>query len=503
MAYIPQQIPEKEQNQFGLKTDTTPNPIPPQTGGSAGTASQGPGGAPGQATSTQFGSNASKLSDYLKANEPQVNEFGQKVAQNLTNDYNSTLSAVDTGFQDFGQQVNQGYTAPNQDIVNQAVQNPTEFVNNPENVSQFQSLYNDEYKGPQNVESWQPYSDINSKVNQSVQNAGLTKDFSGLGSYLNNFMGTGQNTKGMQTLDTALLQRSPTARTAIETAAQPFQGLSDYLTGKVKSGNENVASAKDTANQTKQNAQNQFIGQGGVIPTLQNDISNRLTQTRGQQSNAVDQAIINYQNGEATPQDLQLLGFNPDDLGDKALSNQWQVGKALNTDYGVPTDWSSFFTKQSPDVIYGSPGSVATPEEIAKSQALSQLTGNDLSSWLGSTSPAGSMVNTDKAGLGELGMNLSQRDTDAILPLGSIIAGVSDWNGGPAPSMGDLVQMVQRTGRTPDQIYNAVASSSASTPAILNALKRMGWGPSSEGTGGVGVGTGGGYVHASNTPGVF
>src|SRR5690242_8717920 len=111
MAYVPQQIPDEEQNKFANPNQTTPNPIPPQGTGSAG-AGAGGRAAPGMGTPTQFGSNAAKLSDYLKANEEQVGQFGQQVAGDLTNRYNQTMGNINQGFGDFNQQLQANYTPP-------------------------------------------------------------------------------------------------------------------------------------------------------------------------------------------------------------------------------------------------------------------------------------------------------------------------------------------------------------------------------------------------------
>lgn len=401
MAYISQQIPDEEKNKFGRSEDTTPNPLPPQTGGS--TTPQGQGGIPGVASSTQFGSNAANLSDYLKANESQVEDFGNKVAGNLTEGYNNALGAVDQGFSDFNNQVNAGYTPNDSNFVNQATSNPTDFVKNPDNVSKFQKLYNDQYTGPQNFESGDSYANINNQVNQATQNAGLTKSFSGLGSYLNNFMGTGGNTPGMNTLDTALLQRSPTASKAIQTAAAPYENLGSYLSGKASTANQNVANAKDVASQTAQGIQNQFNGEGGIVPTFQNNINQRFNQQSTQATNELNAMNKLKSGGVLNPQEIQMLGITPEQYGSyrNMLAN-------LNSGGMDQYNPSGFFTKNI------NPGDVtlsssANPDEFAISQALAQLTGQN------------SFLNQDEANLsGTAPYDTSFRADDATNAIADI-----------------------------------------------------------------------------------
>lgn len=373
MAYVSQQIPENEQNLFGKKDETTPTPIPPQTGGSSGAGTgAGGGAAPGQATSTQFGSNAARLSDYLSANAPQVQQFGQKVAGNLTEGYNKTMGDISQGLGQFGQQIQQGYAQANPELVNQATQNPTEFVKNPENVTKFKSLYNDQYMGPQNFEGSDIYSNLNANVNKAVENASLINSSPGLQSYLSNYLGTGTNTPGMQTLDNLLLQRSPEAYGSIKQAAAPYKGLGDYLSSATQQQNADIQKAIEQAQGTSQGLRQQFTGEGGIIPSFQSDVTGRLgnAQTDYEARNAA------IQNSGPIPSSefASLFGISPEQV--QTFTHQGELLKNL---YGLsPGDvFSSNFTNAGAPSVQG----IMSPDEAARAQALSTLTGSDLSSY--------------------------------------------------------------------------------------------------------------------------
>lgn len=407
MAYIPRQIPKEEENQFGRTGETTPNPAPPQSSGSAGTGSEGGGGvAPGVASSTQFGSSAAKLSDYLKANEPQVQEFGNKIAGNLTGQYNQTMGNINSGYGNFNQQINQGWVQPNQELTDQAAANPTDFVKNEDNVRKFQSLYNNNYTGPQNFESSDIYSNLNKDVNKAVEDSALVGSFSGLGSYLDNYMGTAGNTRGMNTLDTALLQRSPGARQAIESAAQPFQNLSGYLGGKAGEANQNIAGAKEQAAGSREALQNRFTGEGGIIPTFQSDLNNRVNQARQQATNRSDtfrNDILNYNplDKDFTNEELISMGVDPVAwtkmmeqgkaistqynqlaLGDEPgvlpeqRQSQYNTKQNLFSQYGQPFSLANYLTSQQADVAI-TPENFASREDYDRATALAQLTGQN------------------------------------------------------------------------------------------------------------------------------
>lgn len=391
MAFVPKQLPDEEENQFGRTAETTPTPAP-QGGSSAGT---GQGGvAPGVGTPTQFGSNAAKLTDYLNANKEQVGEFGQQVAGKLGEQYNEAKGAIDQGFQNYNQELNSGYNPADQNKVNQAAENPFSYAQDPNNVSQFQSWYNNQYTGPQNVESWQPYQNINSSVNSAVQNAGLTNNFAGLGTYLNNFMGSkGTSTPGMNTLDTALLQRNPDANQAIRQAAQPFQGLTDYLGGKVSEGNTAAQNAKQDVDQSRESIRNKFTGEGGVIPSFQQDLNSRLSQKRQSTQSAADSAIKNLVNkGNLSDKDLEVLGITR-----QQANSLFENEQILSRQFGMPVDFNQFVPERTPaDVVYGTADTVATSDDYAKAQALQQLTGQNMGGYLNPelASQAGS-VNSD------------------------------------------------------------------------------------------------------------
>lgn len=356
MAYVPQQIPQDEENQFANPNQTTPNPLPPQGGGSAGASASGGRAAPGVGSSTQFGSNAAKLSDYLSANQSQVADFGNQVAGNLSQGYNTARSGIDQGFNDFNTKVNQGYTPNDPSLASQVSGNAADFVKDPKNVSKFQSLYNDQYAGPPDFESSDIYSGVNNQVNKAVENAGLTKSQSGLGSYLNNFMGTGGDTPGMQTLNTALLQRSPEASASIRNAAAPYSGLTDYLKQKTSAADANIGTAKTNAQQIAQGVQNQFNGPGGVIPTFKSNVADQMQQNQQkyQRSQTPDDLLSDYMGtlfpgnyfapipGTTAPSDVQT------NMIDKGTLDNAKALKSLGFDVGQVQDPRDYFRPTTP-----------------------------------------------------------------------------------------------------------------------------------------------------------
>lgn len=288
MAYVGnQQTPDQEQNLSAPAGTTSANPLanipPSQTGGSAG-AGTGGGGSPNVGTSKQFGAPASKLGDYLSANAPQIQGQANKIAGNLTNQYGQVSGDVSNAANQFGQQVASGYTAPNQDLVNQATANPSGFVANPSNVSGFQAQLNDTYTGPQNFESTAPYANVQNEVQNAVTNAGLWNTLGGVASAVQASNPT--NAQGINTLDSSLLQMSPSAIGTVQQAAQPFQNLPTYLQQAVTNGDMSVQQAQQAATGAAQNANTALTGA----------VSNLNTGITNQNNTAYNTANTDYQN---------------------------------------------------------------------------------------------------------------------------------------------------------------------------------------------------------------
>lgn len=382
MAFVPSKLPEDEQNKFAPTGSTTP--VPDQSGGSVGSASPGTGSvSPASATSTQFGSDASKLSDYLSTNAPQIEAQGQKIAGDLNNQFSGIQGDIDQGVQGFNGQVAGGWAAPDQGIIDQAAKDPTSFAKDPNNVSKFKSQYNNTYTGPQNFESSKPYADLNSKVNEAVQNTGLINSPSGVGAYLQKANGTNA-TPGMQTLDTALLMGNPTAYGNVKSAADKFSNLTSYLGDQTNKIDAAVANAKTGADTARSAAQTRFTGSNGVVPAFQADLDSRLASARGSAQSKEDKLLQDlFNGGSATPQpaltqdDLDLL---------TSKENQAQIPtifdsvNALHNDYGQDVDLHPYITSQNPSVAYGDANTVANSDDYDRAAALSTLLGGDFNS---------------------------------------------------------------------------------------------------------------------------
>ena len=288
-------LPINEQNQQAPQGQTTNAPtsqgnVPAQTGGSAG-AGTGGGAAKGSITGTptQFGSSASKLGDYLSANAPQIQNQANTVAQGLNTQYGQVGTDITNAANQFNQQVQGGYAAPNQDVVQQALANPTQFAATPSNVSAFQGQLNDTYTGPQNFESTTPYSNIQNEVSTAVQNAGLLNNQAGLQSYFSQNAGPNA-TQASNTLDALLLSGNPQSQQTIQTAANQFKNLTPQFQQAVTTADQAVPAAQQAAVQAQQYAQGQF---NPFVQNFGTQLQTGLTAAQ-QQEQTYNQNLNNY-----------------------------------------------------------------------------------------------------------------------------------------------------------------------------------------------------------------
>ena len=274
MSYLPKNEDNLEgQPQGQTSNDPAAEAPPTQSGGSVGDEGGGQTGA-GSATGspTQFGSSASKLGDYLTANAPQIGQQADKVAGKFNDQYTQLNRGIQDASNQFGQQVQGGYTAGNQDVVNQAASNPTQFAADPNNIKAWQAQYNDQYTGPQNFESTAPYGQIQGQVQSAVNQGNWLQNQAGLASYL---QGQSKNpTRASSTLDSLLLSGNPEAQQKIQTAGKQFNNLTGQLESSKGQANSQVKAAQDAAQAANQYAHQQI---GQTVDQFGNALNTQLT----------------------------------------------------------------------------------------------------------------------------------------------------------------------------------------------------------------------------------
>lgn len=405
------------------QNNTDENDKQPTISGTSSPTGSGTGSGVGTQQTSQIQQNQAPqnnngytdVASYLNANQGGGSQLGSQVASNLNNTYNTTKSGIDTSAQSANQAINAGYTPENMQLIQQVASNPTSSAANADTLGQFQGQLNDTYGGPT---SWDDFGTQQGKVAQAQQEAGLVNTPGGnnvLIQQVENQTNPGQNSQGINQLDTLLYQGNPNAVQQAQTAAQPFSSLNDYINSQNTAIGNNITGATNAANQTSQDALNAFTGSNSTLTNLNNNINSTtaqdLSQAQAQQaqikndlSNLYSNGDMyagqqNYKVGQLSPQDLSALGMTQDQANQfySALQNagtsQYEVGHNFGAaSQTAKSDLGSYLQQQDPTKAITN-ATTATPEQYAQMAAIQQL--------LGAKTPQGAAIsplNTSQAG---------------------------------------------------------------------------------------------------------
>lgn len=297
MAYVPES--EDPNAQVQTSTAAPMNQAAAPATSSGGTPSSA--GAANTAQGAQASPNASKappvqnLQAYLAANAPQATGMGQNIAGQLTQGANAVNTDLTNGQQSFDQSVNaSAVPADYQSTVDQAAANPSQFVTNPANVTNFQAIENANYSGPSSFETSPAYSNLNTEVENAQAQA---PDISNPANIEQLVRGQEQNpTTGESNLDSLLLQQSPEGLSAIKSAEAPYANLGTTLSNIGTTEDSNIANVTARDQAAAASVPTAFTtGPNAVVPTYEAQLQNELAQAQ-QGTNTYNQGVSNYSN---------------------------------------------------------------------------------------------------------------------------------------------------------------------------------------------------------------
>lgn len=407
-----------------------PSNAQPLTGGSGGAGGSGQGGSAKAAapvsnvqqnSTPQQNQGYTDVGSYLDANQSGSQQLGNQVASNLTNQYNTTKSGIDNSANSLINQVNQGYTKGNDQLIQSVASDPTKAASDPNQVAQFQSQLNDTYTGPQN---WADYGTQQGNVANAQSNANLVNTPGGLNVLTSQVEQPGAS-QGVNQLDTLLLGGNSNAVQNVHNAATPFNDLGTYLDSQNQTANTAIGNAGTAAQMASQNALNAFTGANGTLTNLNNTINQNTTQAQ-QKAQTIDQEakalLANPQGATINPNDvpdvLKALNMTPEQLGQlQSQANKAEYGHFVASPFqgngsaftqGQNLDFSGNVNFANPNTAITA-GNVATPEQYSEMAAIQQL--------LGGKTPQGAAINPALASLA------GTTPTSTFDPNGAIAAG--------------------------------------------------------------------------------
>ncbi len=402
--------PDEEQ----LKSQSSSSPSVGAGGGGVaiGTGGTSTGGNPSTISPIQTNptnQSFATVQDYLKANQPQGEEFGQQFVSTVGQGVGQAKSAIDTSSQNAQNEVTAGTVNANPGLISEALKTPALVANDAGKLAEFQKEYNAQYSGPSSFESSDQYAPAASAVNAATQTGTELGSTGGREQILQDTFGVyGQGNKG---LDQTLLQNS-SAYPNIPPLEKSFQSVQDYL--KAASANTNAAAtnAAKTTEATKTTATAPF---SNSLTNFQNKVNSevQVAQQQAQTGGSAIQNDLATGNGAALSKDLKDAGVSPENV---ASISEYLL--ALNKDYRQNPDLSNYLTSNPISDITSA--NVATPEEYANAAALQKLTGTNYSGVLnpanaGQAGTANTLPQVNAKDLQSyLRNNLSQRDSEMV-----------------------------------------------------------------------------------------
>jgi hypothetical protein len=343
------------------------------TGGQGGASSAAPAAEAKQSTPGNSASPFVGIKEYLNANKPQSGKLGGQVGNFVGGRIDQAGEALKGAEQNFGQQVEQNTVKLDQNLLNEIKADPTKVAADQAKLQQAKAMQQG-YQGPTDFQSNQAYQAANptiQKAQTSVQGLGNAQGQKQLLTEQQLENRGGKVNRGAATLDQALLQASPEAREALKPTQEKGAQLKSNIDQTIQNAMSKVAGAKQASAQTNQQLKDVYNQQ---FQAQQQALNQRAAQAN-QEVQAYNEGLRGrLYNGDVTDQDLAYMGISRGDLDSIRGDFSKYAPQSTATAYG-PTGINELSTFLQYSAPQATAQNVATAEDYARAQALSQLAG--------------------------------------------------------------------------------------------------------------------------------
>jgi hypothetical protein len=302
--------------------------------------------------------------DYLRANQPQANELGSKVATSLTGSLGAQKNIIDTAAQTTQKEIESGTTAFKPEIAKLAIDKPTDITSSPAKLQDFLGQWNASYTGPTSFESSKSYTPASEAVTKAKETSEQIKTPGGRNQLLQNQFGV--YGAGNQALDTSLLGTASNYQN-IQDIGKQFGSLQDYL-GQKSAG---LSGAAQKAQETTQAAQTQTrAALEGNLKKFQDDLAARVGTTKADAQAKVQGYLTDLASGNA---DKVAVALKEAGIPEAEIAPLVNNLKTLNTQYKTQPDLTAGLNYNPETAI--TQANAATPEDYANAEAFAKLTG--------------------------------------------------------------------------------------------------------------------------------
>jgi hypothetical protein len=292
-------------------------------------------------------------------------ELGQRAA---------SLRTSATGLGDiYSGEIEAASFQPEEGLVERAAEAPSEFAKTPEDVQSFQDYWNAQYQGPTEFTGREDYQQLSSDISEKTRLAEGVETEAGRTDLLASLYP--KSTRGMLSLDQLLIGQTPEARGVLTEAAAPYSELDEYLSGISASAEEQAAQAGAGAEELRTGTRERFLGEGGVIPTFEAGLQERLTSERESQSAQSEAAIrdlLDY--GDFDPASAEYLGIP---YAEEEFPQYLSDLDILQQHYGSQFKIEDYLTQYTPEGRIPGIETLATEEDWARQAGLKTLLGEE------------------------------------------------------------------------------------------------------------------------------
>lgn len=352
-------------------------------------------------TSTQNGTgNYTNLQSYIEQNKPA--NFGEQFANRVGETVTQAEQGQAEAENKFKQKADSSAVQQNEQLVNEAVNDPTNFVKDQNKLQAFRTQQNAQYGGPKRLsEEEELYSKAYNPTNRAQMETKTAQTGSGQKALLGQYYGAPAQrynySTGQKNLDQILIEMDPNSRqklneqqTRAKQAGTNFDLLNEAL-GTYAKGKETET------NKAREGVESAL---GRTIPAWQQAVTGRVNQQlqgRDAQAQRINSALRNRQGETLTAEDRALLGI---DLN----SPLYNIGREADFNWVNPNLDANLQT-------------LATPEEYEKSKAFATLA-NQPDTFLTGKSGTGALL-TPSQDFGSLLRSKAQQWSDIQAGRGS------------------------------------------------------------------------------------
>lgn len=273
--------------------------------------SQAAGGSSSTQAATQPGAqthsgNYQNLNSYLDAN--QNSDFGNQFVSKINNSVQGANDAQSQAEQGFKQKSDAAAIKYNQGTVDNALNDPYAYSQDPNNVQAFQNQLNAQYKGPQSyADDGYDYQKAQGATQKANDEAGAAQSEGGRFALLNNYFGNSNYNQGQKSLDNLLLQGNDQTQQGINQAKENSNQASRNFQNQQNSlqnyAGNNIAATQETAQKTKAAGDTALSGYGDTINNQEKGYTDKQNEIT-----SIQNALQNRQMQSLTPEEIKQLG---------------------------------------------------------------------------------------------------------------------------------------------------------------------------------------------------